>query len=143
MGWLDYVGPVVGVVVMGAVILVTSMLARGALSVESQHAQEEKDWEALKQGGRRAEADILVLARPGNRLVVWRNGSPNMAAAQLHVRFLDAGGVSHEAKLKTFIDEELLANFSIGKKLPIVYAAGDPTQVAIDRERTQLAFATL
>ncbi|KQU86500.1 hypothetical protein ASC78_02650 [Variovorax sp. Root318D1] len=143
MGWLDIVGPIVGVVVMGSVILVTSMLARSALSTESLHAKEEKVWEQLKVQGLRAEADILVLARPSNRLVVWRNGSPSMAAAELRVRYRDEAGVTHEASVKTFIDEELLANFSIGKKVAIVYTDDDPERIAIDRERAQVAFVTL
>jgi hypothetical protein len=142
MEWLEIIAPVLGGTVGTAVVLFCIVLLRSAFKTESIHVAEEKDWEALKGVGQRAEADILMLGRPHNRLVVWHNGSPNMAAADLRVRFLDDVGTAHEARLKTLIDEELLANFTVGKKLPILYSNGDPPLVAIDRERAQVSFSS-
>jgi len=38
----------------------------------------------------------------------------------------------------TFIELGLLANFSVGKKIDVIYARDAPDRVAIDRERTPL-----
>jgi hypothetical protein len=142
MEWLDTAATVLSIVLGTVVVLVCIYLVRAAFATETVHVAEEKDWEALKGVGRRAEADILMLARPHNRLVVWRHGSPNMAAAELRVRFDDEGGTTHEASVKTLIDQELLANFTVGKKVPILYSSGSPLLVAIDRERAQVAFSS-
>jgi hypothetical protein len=142
MDWLDIAATVLSVVLGTAVVFICFFLVRGAFATEAIHVVEEKDWEALKGVGQRAEADILMLARPHNRLVVWRSGSPNMAAAELRVRFDDDTGTTREASLKTLIDQELLANFTVGKKLPILYSSGSPPLVAIDRERAQVAFSS-
>jgi hypothetical protein len=143
MAVLDIIAPVLGGTVATAVVILCIFLLRSASRTESIHVVEEKDWEALRGGGQRAEADILMLGRPHNRLVVWHNGSPNMAAADLQVRFVDRAGTTHETRLKTLIDEELLANFTVGKKLPILYSDGDPPRIAIDRERAQVSFASI
>jgi hypothetical protein len=140
MDWKEIVAAVMTSITVVFVLITSFFLVRSVMSTQSDHVLEEKRWKALKGVGRHAEADILMLARPDNWLVVWRNGSPNMAAAELRVRFCDDAGTMHETILKTFIDQELLANFTTGKKLPILYSDGNPPLVAIDRERTQVSF---
>jgi hypothetical protein len=136
--WLNIVVAVVGAAGAIVVTLWTFRIGRNGKLAIIAHGKEEADWERLRETGQRAEAHILALARPGNRLVTWRNSSPDMAVAELRIAFRDAGGVAHETRLLTFIDEDLLANFSGGRKLPIVYSNDTPPVVAIDRERTQV-----
>lgn len=136
--WSDIVFALVGVVCFVVVTRWTVRMERNGKIAIVAHGKEEEAWEKLREAGLRAEADILALARPGNRIVTWRNNSPDMAVVELLIAFTDAGGTAHETVLQTFIDEDLIANFSGGRKLPIVYSRDTPPLVAIDRERTQV-----
>jgi len=129
---------VAGVVVALVSTVGSSRVFRAGSATKSAHVREEEDWQELRHTGQRAVADILALARPGFRLVTWRGGSPNMAAAELLITFRDADGEDHRVNLRTFIDQELLANFSSGRSLPIVYSKGAALRVAVDRDRVQL-----
>lgn len=138
MRWMEIAVAVAGVAVVIVSTLSSSRIFRAGSTTKAAHVREEEDWEALRHDGRRAVAEILALARPGFRLVAWRGGSPNMAAAQLLITFRDSDGEEHRVMLRTFIDQELLANFSGGRPLPIVYAKGQALRVAVDRDRVQL-----
>lgn len=139
MRWLEIAVAVLGVAVLMVSTFGSSRVFRAGSATKAAHVAEEQEWEALRHEGARAVAQILALARPGFRLVTWRGGSPNMAAAELLITFTDSDGEHHRVTLRTFIDQELLANFSGGRPLPIVYAKS-PTglRVAVDRDRTQL-----
>mgnify|MGYP003575431573 CR=1 FL=1 len=138
MSWLEGAVAVAGVVVAIVTGFTGPRYFKIGSKTKEEHIKEEACWEALRHTGQRAVADILGLARPAFRLVTWRNGSPNMAAAELLIVFRDAEGAEHRAVLRTFIDQELLANFSTGRQVPIVYAKEPTLRVAIDRDRTQL-----
>ncbi|WP_418130272.1 hypothetical protein ABL849_01470 [Variovorax sp. 375MFSha3.1] len=136
--WSDIVFALVGVICFVVVTRWTVRMERNGKIAIVAHGKEEEDWEKLRETGQRTEADILAVGRPGNRLVTWRNDSPDMAVVELLIAFTDTQGVAHEVLLRTFIDEDLIANFSGGRKLPIVYSSDTPPVVAIDRERTQV-----
>lgn len=136
-GW-EIAIAVVGALIAIATTLSSSRIFRAGDATKVAHGEEEKDWESLRHDGQRAVAEIIALARPGYRLVTWRAGSPNMAAAELLIAFQDSDGKSHRVTLRTFIDEELLANFASGRSLPVVYADGQELRVAVDRERVQV-----
>lgn len=138
MRWLEIAVAVAGVAVLVVSTIGSSRVFRAGSATKTMHVREEEDWEALRHDGARAVAEILALARPGFRLVTWRGDSPNMAAAELLVAFTDSEGENHRVTVRTFIDQELLANFSGGRPLPIVYAKNPTLRVAVDRDRVQL-----
>ncbi|MDH6166448.1 hypothetical protein M2282_001595 [Variovorax boronicumulans] len=138
MRWMEITVAVLGVAVLMVSTFGSSRVFRAGSATKQAHVWEEEEWEALRHDGARATAQILALARPGFRLVTWRGDSPNMAAAELLIAFTDSDGENHRVTLRTFIDQELLANFSGGRPLPIVYAKDPTLRVAVDRDRTQL-----
>ncbi len=138
MDWSDILGMSLGGLVGVAAVVLAIALVWGSVTTDLQFRGEEKQWEQLRAHGRRAEAEIIALARPPGRLIKRGRHAADMAAAELRLAFSDAAGRRQEASVRTFIDTELIANFTAGRKVHVVHSDEDPPQVAIDRDRTQL-----
>lgn len=86
-----------------------------------------------------ARGVVVGISRQANRLTKNGNyGNNEVAATDLLLAYEDAAGNRHEVPVATFIELGLLANFSVGKKIDVIYARDAPDRVAIDRERTPL-----
>lgn len=119
--------------VFGVHVLISSYAAN------ARYMAEEKTWQSLRGQGVRGEGVVLRMSRQANRLT--KNGSygnNEVAATDLVLAYEDAAGNRREASVATFIELGLLANFSTGKKVAVVYARDTPDTVAIDRDRTPL-----
>jgi hypothetical protein len=136
--WTDILGMSVGDLVALAAVILAVLLIGGSVITNSRFRGEEKQWELLRAHGRRTEAEIVRIARPPDRLIKRGRHAADMAAAELRLTFSDADGRRHEASVRTFIDTELIANFTAGRKVHVVHSDDEPPQVAIDRDRTQL-----
>jgi hypothetical protein len=136
--WSDILGMSLGGLVGVAAVVLAVVLIWGSVSTDLRFRGEEKQWEQLRAHGRRTEAEIVALARPPGRLIKRGRHAADMAATELRLAFSDAEGRRREASVQTFIDTELIANFTAGHKVHVVHSDEDPPQVAIDRDRTQL-----
>ena len=138
MQWSEIVTITISVVVGAAFVLLTIALIWSSYTISAQYRREEKQWPQLREQGRRCQADILGMARPPSRLTVRGRNAADMAATELRLSFRDDMGAVHETFVLTFIDEGLLANFTAGHKVHVVYSDATPPVVVIDRDRTQL-----
>ncbi|WP_244883448.1 DUF3592 domain-containing protein [Variovorax paradoxus] len=119
--------------VFGVHVIVSSYAAN------ARYMAEEKTWQALRGQGVRAQGVVVGISRQANRLTKNGNyGNNEVAATDLLLAYEDAAGNRHEVTVATFIELGLLANFSVGKKIDVIYARDAPDRVAIDRERTPL-----
>jgi hypothetical protein len=85
---------------------------------------------ALFQNGVAANARILDLADTG-----WTvNESPMV---RLRLQVLPPGGEPYETELKTAINRLEIANFQVGKIIPVNYDPADPQNVAIGEDNTE------
>lgn len=119
--------------VFGVHVLVSSYAAN------ARYMADEKTWQSLRSQGVRTEGVVVGISRQANRLT--KNGSygnNEVAATDLVLGYEDTAGNRHEVSVAAFIELGLLANFSIGKKIAVIYARDAPDRVAIDRERTPL-----
>ena len=138
MQWSDILGMSLGGIAVLAAVVLAVVLIGGSVLTNSRFGGEEKQWEQLRAHGRRTEAEIVALARPPDRLIKRGRHAADMAATELRLAFSDASGRRREASVRTFIDTELIANFTAGHKVHVVHSDDEPPQVAIDRDRTQL-----
>lgn len=138
MQWSDILGMSLGGLAVLAAVVLAVFLVWDSVVTNARYRGEEKQWEAMRGHGRRTEAEILALARPPDRLIKRGRNAADMAATELRLAFSDAAGQRREARVRTFIDTELVANFTAGRKVHVVHSNDEPPQVAIDRERTPL-----
>jgi hypothetical protein len=138
MPWTDMLGMGLGGLAVLAAVVLAAALMWTSVVTDLRFRGEEKQWEQLRAHGRRTEAEIVALARPPGRLIKRGRYAADMAATELRLAFTDAAGQRREASVCTFIDTELIANFTAGRKLHVVHSSEEPPRVAIDRERTQL-----
>lgn len=138
MNWWDIAGAVFTVVVLGggAVWILTAKAP--AMATVEEYRSDEHLWSSLQREGVRTQAVVLQLTRPQNRLKTSGRDAYSVAAVDLQLSFHDQDGAAHEVRVSTFIESDLLTNFSAGRTVAIVYSNDDPRRVAIDRDRTLL-----
>lgn len=138
MNWWDIAGAGLTVAVFGgaAVWILTAKVP--VMSTAEEYRSDELRWSSLQGQGVRTEAVVLRLTRPSSRLEKSGRDAYSVAAVDLLLSFRDQSGVAHEAPVATFIEGDLLTNFSAGKTVAIVYSNDNPETVAIDRDRVLL-----
>lgn len=133
--------------ILGTIGLILSALAlvfmvttiRSVRADMSEYEVDARHWAMLSTRGTPAIAHINVMSRHAQRLTrAGSHGNNQLAAVDLTVSYADAVGAGHTARIATFIETALLANFTSGGQLPIVFNPAEPTMVAIDRRKVQV-----
>lgn len=138
MQWSDFLENVFGVGLPAVCAVLGGILVWRTFQTDGQYGKEEKQWVQLRGHGRPCEADILGLARPPSRLTRRGPNAADMGAAELRLAWHDSAGMRQEAIVRTYIDVELIANFTPGHKVHVLCSDSTPPVVVIDRDRTQL-----
>ncbi|HMR47812.1 MAG TPA: hypothetical protein PKE40_01495 [Arachnia sp.] len=121
-------GLVVSFVVAGALVLVLLM----GFSASRRPLRQEEDL-AASLAGRAATAEARVTA--------WERrpvGCEDHRALRLTLA-IDAEAMRWEIAVPVVVEKELVANFSPGRTVYVLYDPEDPSRVAIDRDRSPVA----
>lgn len=139
MTWWNIVAATVCLGLCGAAGVFGVHVLIASHAANARYAAEEKTWLALRAQGVRADGVVVRMSRQANRLTKnGTYGNNEVAATDLVLAYEDAAGQPREVSVATFIELGLLANFSIGKKVAVVYERNAPERLAIDRDRTPL-----